>query len=67
MFANEAEKILKMTSQNLGEATENNPEAMTTICNNANFTEYIFKCRAKMDSYNVSIHSHSYSITQHNL
>ncbi|GLV34544.1 Replication protein A1 [Carabus blaptoides fortunei] len=52
MFASEAEKIINMTSQELGEATADKPEDLVKICNNANFSEFIFKCRGKMSSYN---------------
>lgn len=53
-FTGEAEKILGKTSQEVGEAFEANEEALIGICNFAHFHEYIFKCRAKFEKYNVS-------------
>ena len=52
MFSTEAEKILGMTSQELGEAVENGQQA-SEIANAVNFKQFIFKCRAKMEMYNV--------------
>lgn len=54
VFAGEAEKILGKGSQEVGEAHEQNPDNLIEICNKANFSEYIFKCRAKFETYNVS-------------
>lgn len=55
MFATEAEKVIGMTSQEVGEAVENNPESLTEIADKANFKQFVIKCRAKMESYNVII------------
>lgn len=52
MFASEAEKVFGMTSQEIGEAMERDPEAMTNLVDKANFKEFVFKCRAKMETYN---------------
>lgn len=57
MFSSEAEKIFDMTSQEVGEATETNPEAMINIADKANFKNFIFKCRAKIETYNVCFFS----------
>lgn len=52
LFASEAEKILGMTSQAVGEASENSPQALAEIADKTHFKQFIFKCRAKMDTYN---------------
>lgn len=51
-FASEAEKILGITSQELGEAIEQDPEALTNTISMANFSEFVFRCRTKMETYN---------------
>lgn len=53
-FSSEGEKILGMTSQELGDASEQGQGALDNIVSKANFKEFIFKCRAKHESYNVS-------------
>lgn len=52
-FTSESEKILGKTSQEVGEAHEADEDSLTNICNQANFNEYIFKCRAKNETFNV--------------
>ncbi|KAJ3642909.1 hypothetical protein Zmor_025657 [Zophobas morio] len=52
VFSGEAEKILGKTSQEVGLAMEDNSEAGTAIFQNANFKQFIFKCRAKVETYN---------------
>ena len=52
LFSSEAEKVLEMTSQSVGEALENDPQALTEIADKAHFKEFIFKCCSKMDNYN---------------
>ncbi|KAF5300828.1 hypothetical protein FQA39_LY10950 [Lamprigera yunnana] len=52
LFASEAEKILEMTSQAVGEAVENDAQAMAEIADKVHFKKFIFKCRSKMETYN---------------
>lgn len=53
MFTSEAETILGMSAQEIGDSIENNPEAAASIVERVNFKQFIFKCRAKMETYNV--------------
>ncbi|KAF2901892.1 hypothetical protein ILUMI_04293 [Ignelater luminosus] len=55
MFASEAEKVLGMTSEQVGEAAEANPQALTGITDKANFKQFILKCRAKTDTFNDEV------------
>jgi replication factor A1 len=52
LFSSEAEKILGKTSQEVGLAMENDTEAATAIFREANFKQFVFKCRAKLETYN---------------
>lgn len=54
VFTGEAERIIGKPSQEVGEAHERDPDSLVATCNQANFSEYIFKCRAKFETYNVS-------------
>lgn len=54
MFATEAEKVLGMTSDEVGQAVEANPQALADIADKANFKRFILKCRAKTETYNVN-------------
>jgi replication factor A1 len=54
LFSSEAEKILGKTSQEVGLAMENDTEAATAIFREANFKQFVFKCRAKLETYNVN-------------
>ncbi|KAK9871429.1 hypothetical protein WA026_012805 [Henosepilachna vigintioctopunctata] len=51
-FTSEAETILGMTAQEVGEQIENNSEAAANIVERVNFKQFVFKCRAKMETYN---------------
>lgn len=51
VFSTEAEKILGVSSQEVGEARENNEDGK--LLQEANFREFIFKCRTKLETYNV--------------
>ncbi|KAJ8953979.1 hypothetical protein NQ314_007172 [Rhamnusium bicolor] len=53
MFSSEVEKVIGMTSQEVGEQIEQNPESMVSITEKANFKQFIMKCRAKMETYNT--------------
>lgn len=53
MFSSEVEKVLDMTSQEVGEQIEQDPEAKAAIADKAHFKQFIMKCRAKMETYNV--------------
>lgn len=61
VFTNEAEQIMGKTSQEVGEAHEQDPESLIAICNKAHFAEYIFKCRARFETYNVSFEANLFS------
>ncbi|KAJ8958164.1 hypothetical protein NQ318_006103 [Aromia moschata] len=52
MFSSEVEKVLGMTAQAVGETVEQDPEALTTITDKANFKQFVMKCRVKMETYN---------------
>ncbi|KAG5891263.1 hypothetical protein JTB14_019670 [Gonioctena quinquepunctata] len=52
MFSAEVEKILGMTSEEVGQQVDQNPEAMRLITDKAHFKQFILKCRAKMETYN---------------
>lgn len=54
MFNAEAEKIIGMTAQELGTQMENDKENVANILDKAHFKQFIFKCRAKIENYNVS-------------
>lgn len=49
LFQSEAEHILGVTAQDVGESTEDHPALKKAL-----FTQYIFRLRAKMEHYNVS-------------
>lgn len=53
MFNNEAEKVIGMTAQELGAHMENDKESVANILDKAHFKQFIFKCRAKIENYNV--------------
>ncbi|EFA12891.1 replication protein A 70 kDa DNA-binding subunit [Tribolium castaneum] len=52
VFSSEAEKILGKTAQEIGLTMRDDSEAGTAIFQAANFKQFIFKCRAKMENYN---------------
>lgn len=54
MFNSEAERVLEMTAEEVGQQIEQNPEVMSQIVDKAHFKQVIMKCRAKMETYNVS-------------
>lgn len=58
MFTQEAEKVLDMTSDELGAIAENNPDALLSIGERANFKQFMFRCRAKMETFNVNVSMH---------
>lgn len=51
VFSTEAEKILGVSSQEVGEAKENKEDGK--LLQDANFREFVFKCRTKLETYNV--------------
>lgn len=53
MFSSEAERVLGMTSEEVGRQIEENSEAMVQIADKVHFKQFIMKCRAKMETYNV--------------
>lgn len=53
MFSSEVEKVLGMTAEEVGQQVEQNPEAMMSIANTAHFKQFVMKCRAKVETYNV--------------
>ncbi|KAL3286520.1 hypothetical protein HHI36_001025 [Cryptolaemus montrouzieri] len=52
MFSSEAETVMGMTAQEVGEQIESNSEAAADIVEKVNFKQFVFKCRAKMETYN---------------
>jgi len=52
MFASEAEKVLEMSSQAVGEAIENDPEALADMADKTHFKQFVIKCRSKMETFN---------------
>lgn len=55
MFNDECEKVLGLSAQAAGELMEANTDAFTDVVDQAQFREFILKCRVKMETYNVSI------------
>lgn len=55
MFSSEAEKMLDTTAEHLGRTMEDDKEAAMAIISNVNFKQFLFKCRAKYEVYNVSL------------
>jgi hypothetical protein len=56
MFSSEAEKILGKTAQEIGETLENDPDSVAKIFEDVQFKQFVFKCRAKMETFNVGDH-----------
>ncbi|KAL3286539.1 hypothetical protein HHI36_001044 [Cryptolaemus montrouzieri] len=52
MFNSEGETVMGMTAQEVGEQIESNSEAAADIVEKVNFKQFLFKCRAKMETYN---------------
>ncbi|KAH1028515.1 replication protein A 70 kDa DNA-binding subunit [Dendroctonus ponderosae] len=52
MFNDECEKVLGLSSQAAGELMEANNDAFTDVIEQAQFQEFILKCRVKMETYN---------------
>lgn len=55
MFNDEAQKVIGMTAQELGTHMENDKESNVKILNKVHFKQFIFKCRAKIENYNVCL------------
>lgn len=53
MFNDEAQKVVGMTAQELGTLMENDKEAAINSLDKIHFKQFIFKCRAKIENYNV--------------
>lgn len=51
-FQESAEKILGMSAQELGQLKDQNVERYETAINQATFTQFMWKCRAKTEVYN---------------
>lgn len=54
LFSEEAEKVLGATADEVGEMLSNDPEEAARVFDNVNFKQFVFKCKAKMETYNVS-------------
>lgn len=55
MFSDESEKLFGKTAQEIGEMVSNkDTEGLNAVANDANFREFIVKCRSKVESFNVS-------------
>ncbi|EFA09711.2 replication protein A 70 kDa DNA-binding subunit [Tribolium castaneum] len=52
VFSSEAEKILGKTAQEIGELMETDPDTVANMFEEAQFKQFIFKCRAKIETYN---------------
>ncbi|KAJ3642875.1 hypothetical protein Zmor_025624 [Zophobas morio] len=52
LFSAEAEKILAKTAQEIGEAMEHDQESVGKLFDEVQFKQFLFKIRAKMESYN---------------
>ncbi|CAG9770947.1 unnamed protein product [Ceutorhynchus assimilis] len=52
MFSDEAEKVIGMSAQEVGELGERDPDGLSKMMESLNFKEFILKCRAKMETYN---------------
>ncbi|XP_017771674.1 PREDICTED: replication protein A 70 kDa DNA-binding subunit [Nicrophorus vespilloides] len=52
MFSSELEILLGKTAQEVGEIAETDNDGLMQITNEANFKQYTFRCRAKMEKYN---------------
>lgn len=53
-FNEEAEKIVGMSAQEAGQLMENDKKAFNEMMEKAHFKEFVLRCRAKMETYNVS-------------
>lgn len=53
-FSEEAEKVMSITAQELGELKENDNDAFLEKFANATFKSFIFKLRAKVEEFHVS-------------
>lgn len=54
MFNEEAQRVIGMTAQELGSQMEIEKENVSDILDKVHFKQFIFKCRAKIENYNVS-------------
>lgn len=54
MFNDEAQKVIGMNAQELGTQMENDKENVAEIMDKVHFKQFIFRCRAKIENYNVS-------------
>lgn len=55
LFSDLAEQILHKTSQEMGEALEHTPELAEKYLSAITFKTYLFKMRAKIEVYGVSV------------
>lgn len=55
LFSDHAEQLLQKTSQEVGEALEHTPELAEKYLASIAFKSYIFKMRAKVEVYGVSL------------
>lgn len=54
MFSTEVEKVIGMSAAEIGKVYEEDKSALAEVANKVNFKQFIFKCRAKYEVYNVS-------------
>ena len=52
-FQDTGSEILRKSAQELGELRESDENTFDSLFQEANFKEYVFRTRAKMDTYNV--------------
>ncbi|XP_074038930.1 replication protein A 70 kDa DNA-binding subunit-like [Leptinotarsa decemlineata] len=56
MFSSEMDKVLGMTSEEVGQKLDQNPKAISAITDKAHFKQFVLKCRAEMETYNDESH-----------
>lgn len=54
VFNADAEFILGLTARELGEANAADDGAVASVTANAHFKQFVFKCRARTEIYNVN-------------
>lgn len=55
IFSSEAEKLLMKTAHEIGEMMENDSDMVANIFEEVQFKQFLFKCRAKLEIYNVKL------------
>lgn len=58
LFSDHAEQLLQKTSQEVGEALEHTPDLAEKYLSTITFKSFIFKMRAKVEVYGVSLYTY---------